>query len=34
VLSPQHAKIWYTTVLAFLDTTIRGAPWSVPDALR
>ena len=34
VLSPQHAKIWYTTVLAFLDTTDRGAPWSVPDALR
>ena len=34
VLSPQHAKIWYTTVLAFLDTTVRGAPWSVPDALR
>ena len=34
VLSPQHAKIWYTTVLAFLDTTIQGAPWVVPDALR
>ena len=34
VLSPQHAKIWYTTVLAFLDTTLRGAPWVVPDALR
>ena len=24
VLSPQHAKIWYTTVLAFLDTTITA----------
>ena len=34
VLSPQHAKIWYSTVLAFLDTTVRGAKWSVPDALR
>jgi dipeptidyl aminopeptidase/acylaminoacyl peptidase len=34
VLSPQHAKIWYTTVLAFLDTTVNGAPWVVPDALR
>ena len=34
VLSPQHSKIWYTTVLAFLDTTIAGAPWVVPDALR
>ncbi len=34
VLSPQHAKIWYTTVLAFLDATVREAPWCVPDALR
>ncbi|MEO7370744.1 MAG: prolyl oligopeptidase family serine peptidase, partial [Ilumatobacteraceae bacterium] len=34
VLSPQHAKIWYTTVLAFLDTTVHGKPWEVPDALR
>jgi dipeptidyl aminopeptidase/acylaminoacyl peptidase len=34
VLSPQHAKIWYTTVLAFLDTTVRGTEWAVPDALR
>ena len=34
VLTPQHAKIWYTTVLAFLDTTVRGEAWVVPDALR
>jgi dipeptidyl aminopeptidase/acylaminoacyl peptidase len=34
VLSPQHAKIWYTTVLAFVDTTVRDQPWCVPDALR
>jgi dipeptidyl aminopeptidase/acylaminoacyl peptidase len=34
VLSPQHAKIWYSTVLAFLDTTVHGAEWSIPDALR
>ena len=34
VLSPQHAKVWYTTVLAFLATTVHGTPWSVPDALR
>jgi hypothetical protein len=34
VLTPQHAKIWYSTVLAFLDTTVCGAEWSVPDALR
>lgn len=34
VLGAQHAKIWYTTVLAFLDTTVQGAPWSAPEALR
>ncbi len=34
VLSPQHAKIWYQTVLAFLDTTVHGAPWQVPDILQ
>ena len=30
----QHAKVWYSTVLAFLDTTVHGEPWAVPDALR
>jgi len=34
VLSPQHAKVWYSTVLAFLDTTINGVDWVVPDVLR
>ncbi len=34
VLTPQHAKIWYSTVLAFLDTTVKGIEWTVPDALR
>jgi dipeptidyl aminopeptidase/acylaminoacyl peptidase len=34
VLTPQHAKVWYSTVLAFLDTTVHGETWVVPDALR
>jgi dipeptidyl aminopeptidase/acylaminoacyl peptidase len=34
VLAPQHAKIWYQTVLAFLDTTVRDRPWAAPDLLR
>ncbi len=33
VLSPQHAKVWYQTVLAFLDTTVHGMPWRTPDIL-
>jgi len=34
VLSPQHAKVWYATVLAFLDVTVHGRPWEVPEVLR
>ncbi len=34
VLSPQHAKVWYSTVLAFLASTVHGQPWEVPDILR
>jgi dipeptidyl aminopeptidase/acylaminoacyl peptidase len=34
VLGPQHAKVWYQTVLAFLATTVHGRPWQVPDILR
>jgi dipeptidyl aminopeptidase/acylaminoacyl peptidase len=33
VLRPSHARLWYATVLAFLDHHLRGAPWTVPDAL-
>lgn len=33
VLAPQHAKIWYATVLAFLDSTVHGKPWQIPDIL-
>ena len=34
VLKPQHAKIWYQVVLAFLDATVHGKEWQVPDLLR
>ncbi len=34
VLKPQHAKIWYETVFAFLAHTVEGEPWQTPDMLR
>jgi dipeptidyl aminopeptidase/acylaminoacyl peptidase len=34
VLRPSHARLWYATVLAFLDHHLRGAEWAVPDLLR
>jgi dipeptidyl aminopeptidase/acylaminoacyl peptidase len=34
ILTPQHAKVWYETVLGFLDHHVRGADWKVPDLLR
>lgn len=34
VLSPEGAKVWYGTVLAFLATTVHDEPWQVPDLLR
>jgi hypothetical protein len=34
VLKPQHAKIRYQVVEAFLDTTVHGKAWEVPDLLR
>lgn len=34
VLTPQHAKVWYATVFAFLDSTVHGRPWQVPELLR
>ncbi len=33
VLAPQHTKIWYDTVLAFLDRHVRELPWRTPDLL-
>ena len=34
VLTPQHAKVWYSTVFAFLDHTVHGKEWVTPDILR
>lgn len=34
VLSPQHARIWYETVLAFLDHHVLGREWQLPEALQ
>jgi len=34
ILSPQHARVWYETVFAFLAHTVRGEEWRVPDILR
>ncbi|MDQ1293032.1 MAG: hypothetical protein QG608_913 [Actinomycetota bacterium] len=34
VLTPEGAKIWYGTVLAFLSTTVHGESWEVPEILR
>jgi len=34
VLKPQHAKIWYQSVFAFLAHTVLGKPWEAPDLLR
>ena len=34
VLTPGHAKLWYETVLAFLDHHVLGQPERVPELLR
>jgi dipeptidyl aminopeptidase/acylaminoacyl peptidase len=34
VLAPQHARVWYQTVFAFLAHTVLGEEWVVPDLLR
>jgi dipeptidyl aminopeptidase/acylaminoacyl peptidase len=31
VLKPQNARLWYATVLAFLDEHVLGRPWKRPD---
>jgi dipeptidyl aminopeptidase/acylaminoacyl peptidase len=33
VLAPNHTKIWYATVLAFLAQHLRGETWQRPDLL-
>mgnify|MGYP005825442287 CR=1 FL=1 len=34
ILAPQHAIVWYETVFAFLDHTVHGKSWEIPDILR
>lgn len=34
ILQPQHAKVWYLTVFAFLEHTVHGKEWVVPEILR
>ncbi|WP_345711292.1 S9 family peptidase, partial [Kineococcus glutinatus] len=34
VLAPQHAKLWYETVFAFLATHVHGEEFRVPELLR
>ena len=33
VLTPQHAKIWYETVRAFLAHHVLGEEWRAPELL-
>jgi dipeptidyl aminopeptidase/acylaminoacyl peptidase len=34
ILTPQHAKVWYQTVLAFADHHVLGKDWQTPDLLQ
>ncbi len=34
ILTPQHAKVWYDTVLAFVDHHVLGKDWQTPDLLH
>jgi dipeptidyl aminopeptidase/acylaminoacyl peptidase len=33
ILKPQNARLWYRTVLAFLDENVLEKPWRRPDLL-
>jgi dipeptidyl aminopeptidase/acylaminoacyl peptidase len=33
ILKPQHATLWYETVIAFLDHHLREKDFQVPDLL-
>ncbi|MDP9022697.1 MAG: S9 family peptidase, partial [Actinomycetota bacterium] len=33
IAKPQNARLWYRTVLAFLDHHLRGRPWERPELL-
>jgi hypothetical protein len=32
-LKPQHAALWYETVIAFLDHHLLGKEFEIPDLL-
>ncbi len=34
ILTPQHAKVWYETVFAFLAHHVLGEEWTAPALLR
>jgi hypothetical protein len=34
IFSPQHAKVWYDTVFAFLAHNVLGEQWATPAILR
>ncbi|HEX6194491.1 MAG TPA: S9 family peptidase [Jiangellaceae bacterium] len=34
ILTPQHAKVWYDTVFAFLDHHVLGKDWQTPAILH
>jgi dipeptidyl aminopeptidase/acylaminoacyl peptidase len=33
ILKPNHAKVWYSTILAFLAHHVRGEDWHRPTLL-
>lgn len=33
ILTPQHAKVWYQTVFAFLAHNVLGKDWETPAIL-
>ena len=33
VLKPQHSRLWYETVLAWLDHHVLGKDWAPPELL-
>ena len=33
ILKPNNSRLWYATVLAFLDHHVLGKPWEQPDLL-
>ncbi len=33
IVTPQHAKVWYLTVLAFLAHHVLGEEWEIPEIL-